>query len=115
MPHSLRSTPGSELQRKVEAKRLVEIGHERGRKNSDSVSEALYRDRPNLLCLRLRALVSSVSNDGSRTWKGYMRVVAVVTGTTVTTPRPSRVAAVFAPSFETITAGRSVSASEPRS
>src|SRR5919109_989641 len=37
-----------------------------------------------------------------------------VTGTTVTTPRPSRVAVMFAPSLLTITAGRRLAVSAPR-
>src|SRR5580658_5922010 len=43
-----------------------------------------------------------------------MRAMFVVTGTTVTTPRPKRAAVTLAPSLLTTTAGRRLLASAPR-
>ena len=46
--------------------------------------------------------------------RGYTRAVFDVTSTTVTTPRPRRCAVLLAPSLLTMTAGRCLSASAPR-
>ena len=55
-----------------------------------------------------------VADAGSRTWKGYTCSVFELTGTTVMTSRPRRSAEPFAPSLLTITSGRRVLASAPR-
>ena len=57
---------------------------------------------------------SPVDSAGSRTWKGWTRSTFKVTGTTVSTPRPSLVAVLFASSLLTMTAGRLLLASAPR-
>ena len=54
------------------------------------------------------------SEASRNTWNGYIRVTFDVTGTTVMTPRLRRDAVMFAPSLLTITAGRRLLASEPR-
>src|SRR5664279_2054229 len=62
----------------------------------------------------MESTLSPTASDGSNTWNGSTRLTLLVTGTTVTTPRPSRAAVAFALSLLTITAGRRLLDSLPR-
>ena len=62
----------------------------------------------------LESTFKPVSAAGSKAWNGCIRIVLLVTGTTVTTPRPSLEAAALARSLLTTIAGRRLFASLPR-
>jgi heptaprenyl diphosphate synthase len=76
-------------------------------------SDAMSRARTCSACALL-SCGRPVSPDGRRTWNGWTFRVWLVSGTTVTTPRPRVRTAPLRPSLLTITTGRRSLASDPR-
>ena len=97
----------------MQAERLIDLRHQRGRNDSEPPTYPTHGHRTNLLRLRLRITLETRCHRWEEDLERIDMLIIDVTGTTVTTPRPRRVAVMFAPSLLTMIAGRRLFASEP--
>jgi hypothetical protein len=96
----------------MQAQRLVELGHQARRDHAQSLTDAPQGDGSDLLGLGL-GITDEPCRLRRQTDLERVDTMLEVTGTTVTTPRPRRVAVAFTASLLTMTAGRRLAASEP--
>lgn len=98
----------------MQAKCVVKLRHDVRRGPSEDRAQPLDGYRADLLGLGLGVLTQPGRSGGQQSLERKIRSVLLVTGTTVTTQRPSRAAIEFARSLLTISAGRRLLASLPR-
>ena len=94
------------LQLQVEAECVVELSHDVRRDLTEYHIRRSTAIERTCSAWALESCRNPVAAAGSNAWNGKIRAVLLVTGTTVTTPRPSRAAIALARSLLTITAGR---------